>query len=171
MAATNEAVKASQLRMAVILYAAVTLFCVVTFLSWRAALCVMLPLALVSIFADAVMVMLNIGLKVSTLPVLALGVGVGVDYGIYLFARTQVHLNAGLGVVDAYYRSLREVGTAVMFTAVTMSLGVATWYFSDLKFQSDMGVLLAYMFFVNMLGAVFVMPALATWLLKTRQPR
>jgi uncharacterized protein len=169
MAATNEAVKASQVRMAIILYAAVSLFCVLTFLSWRAALCVMLPLALVSIFADAVMVLLNIGLKVSTLPVLALGVGVGVDYGIYLFARTQVHLNAGLGLVDAYYRALKEVGTAVMFTAVTMSLGVATWYFSDLKFQSDMGVLLAYMFFVNMLGAVFVMPALAAWILRGKR--
>lgn len=168
MAATNEAVKASQLRMAVILYAAVSAFCVLTFLSWRAALCVMLPLALVSIFADAVMVLLNIGLKVSTLPVLALGVGVGVDYGIYLFARTQAHLNSGLALADAYYRALKEVGGAIIFTAVTMSLGVATWYFSDLKFQSDMGVLLAYMFFVNMLGAVFVMPAIAAWLLRPR---
>jgi predicted RND superfamily exporter protein len=46
-----------------------------------------------------------------------------------------------------------------------MSLGVALWYFSDLKFQSDMGVLLAYMFFVNMLGAVLLMPAIARFLL------
>jgi uncharacterized protein len=169
MAATNEAVEESQLEMAVILYAAVGLCCLLTFFSWRPALAVMIPLALVTVFADAVMVMLNIGLKVSTLPVLALGVGVGVDYGIYLFARTQVHLAAGVKFAEAYARSLSEVGSAVMFTAATMSLGVATWYFSSLKFQSDMGVLLAYMFFVNMLGAVFLMPAIAVWLVGDRR--
>ncbi len=169
MAATNEAVEESQLGMAVILYAAVGLCCLLTFFSWRPALAVMIPLALVTVFADAVMVMLNIGLKVSTLPVLALGAGVGVDYGIYLFARTQVHLAAGVKFADAYARSLSEVGSAVMFTATTMSLGVATWYFSSLKFQADMGVLLAYMFFVNMLGAVFLMPALAVWLVGDRR--
>lgn len=169
MAATNEAVEESQLRMAVILYMAVGLCCLLTFFSWRPALAVMVPLALVTVFADAVMVWLNIGLKVSTLPVLALGVGVGVDYGIYLFARTQVHLAAGLNFADAYAQSLREVGGAIMFTATTMSLGVATWYFSSLKFQADMGVLLAYMFFVNMLGAIFLMPAIAVWLVGDRR--
>ncbi len=169
MAATNEAVEESQLGMAVILYAAVGMCCLLTFFSWRPALAVMIPLALVTVFADAVMVWLNIGLKVSTLPVLALGVGVGVDYGIYLFARTQMHLAAGLKFAEAYARSLSEVGSAVMFTATTMSLGVATWYFSSLKFQADMGVLLAYMFFVNMLGAIFLMPAIAVWLVGDRR--
>ncbi len=169
MAATNEAVEESQLGMAVILYVAVGMCCLLTFFSWRPALAVMIPLALVTVFADAVMVWLNIGLKVSTLPVLALGVGVGVDYGIYLFARTQMHLAAGLKFADAYARSLGEVGSAVMFTATTMSLGVATWYFSSLKFQADMGVLLAYMFFVNMLGAIFLMPAIAVWLVGDRR--
>jgi hypothetical protein len=169
MAATNEAVEESQLGMAVILYVAVGMCCLLTFFSWRPALAVMIPLALVTVFADAVMVWLNIGLKVSTLPVLALGVGVGVDYGIYLFARTQMHLAAGLKFAQAYAQSLSEVGSAVMFTATTMSLGVATWYFSSLKFQADMGVLLAYMFFVNMLGAIFLMPAIAVWLVGDRR--
>jgi hypothetical protein len=165
-AATNEAVKSSVLTMDVILFVAIVLCVFFTFFSWRASLCVMLPLLAVSIFANAVMVFLNIGLKVSTLPVLALGVGVGVDYGIYLFARAFVHMRGGADVETAFRSSYREVGTAVVFTAVTMSLGVALWYFSDLKFQSDMGVLLAYMFFVNMLGAVLLMPALARFLMR-----
>ncbi|HEX4913168.1 MAG TPA: efflux RND transporter permease subunit, partial [Vicinamibacterales bacterium] len=164
--ATNEAVKSSVRTMDVILFVAIVLCVFFTFFSWRASLCVMLPLLAVSIFANAVMVFLNIGLKVSTLPVLALGVGVGVDYGIYLFARAFVHMRSGQDVETAFRTSYREVGTAVVFTAVTMSLGVALWYFSDLKFQSDMGVLLAYMFFVNMLGAVLLMPALARFLMR-----
>jgi predicted RND superfamily exporter protein len=117
------------------------------------------------------MVLLNIGLKVSTLPVVALGVGVGVDYGIYLFARTQAHIRRGLSLKDAYYEGLKQSGTAVIFTASTMSIGVATWFFSDLKFQSDMGVLLAYMFFVNMVGAVVLLPALAAWLIDVEKER
>ena len=64
---------------------------------------------------------------------------------------------------QSYFESLKEVGTGVVFTSVTMTLGVATWYFSDLKFQADMGILLAYMFFVNMLGAVILIPALASF--------
>ena len=165
MAATNEMVAGAQLKISLILFAAVTLFCYLTFMSLRAALCIVVPLGLVAYFSNAVMVHLGIGLKISTLPVLALGVGVGVDYGIYLFARMKAHLAEGVSLVDAYYHSLKDVGVAVVFTSITMSIGVATWWWSALKFQSDMGILLAYMFFVNMLGAIFLMPALAVWLL------
>lgn len=171
MAATNEAVERAELTMMGALFVAVGILCYLTFLSWRASLCILLPLALVSVLANAVMVMLNIGLKVSTLPVVALGVGVGVDYGIYLFARTQAQIRRGLSLKEAYYEGLKQAGTAVIFTASTMSIGVATWYFSELKFQSDMGVLLAYMFFVNMVGAVVLLPALAAWLIDVEKER
>ena len=164
MAATNEIVAKAQTKIELILFAAVGLFCFVTFMSIRATICIVLPLALVAYLANVVMVYLGIGLKVSTLPVLAMGVGVGVDYGIYLFARMRAHMTTGASLMDSYYESLKEVGTGVIFTSVTMTIGVATWYFSDLKFQADMGILLAYMFFVNMLGAIILIPALASFL-------
>jgi len=164
MAATNEIVAKAQTKIELILFAAVGLFCFVTFMSIRATICIVAPLALVAYLANAVMVYLGIGLKVSTLPVLAMGVGVGVDYGIYLFARMVAHNSAGEPLQKSYYESLKEVGTGVVFTSVTMTIGVATWYFSDLKFQADMGILLAYMFFVNMLGAIILIPALASFL-------
>ena len=164
MAATNEAVQAARHSMLLMLYTVVAVLCLTTFLSWRIALCVLIPLVLVSQFAEAVMAWLGIGLKVSTLPVLALGAGVGVDYGIYLFSRTQAALQRGARLQDAYLESLQNTGTAVVFTAVTLTIGVATWVFSPLKFQADMGLLLAYMFFVNMLGAILLLPALAVWL-------
>ncbi|MNR29069.1 hypothetical protein D3C85_1464310 [compost metagenome] len=59
---------------------------------------------------------------------------------------------------------MRQRGTAAVFTALTMSIGVGTWAFSALKFQADMGILLAFMFLVNVLGAIFLVPALAVWL-------
>ena len=110
------------------------------------------------------MAMLGIGLKVSTLPVIALGVGVGVDYGIYLYERMQHYFTArGASLSEAFYHALAERGTAAVFTAITMSVGVGSWAFSALKFQADMGLLLAFMFLVNMLGAIFLLPALAAW--------
>jgi hypothetical protein len=113
------------------------------------------------------MATLGIGLKVSTLPVVALGVGVGVDYGIYLYERMKYELYTnGKTLPEAFFEALRQRGTAAIFTAVTMGIGVGTWAFSALKFQADMGILLAFMFLVNMLGAIFLLPALAALLLK-----
>jgi hypothetical protein len=124
----------------------------------------------VSILAYALMSMLEIGLKVSTLPVVALGVGVGVDYGIYIFSRMKSYLDQGQTLQEAYLHTLAITGNGVVFTGVTLAIGVATWIFSPLKFQADMGILLTFMFLVNMLGAILLLPALACWLLKPNPP-
>ena len=164
MAATNEAVDAAEITMLIWLFVAISALVLWEFRSFTAWLCIVLPLALVSLLCNAVMAILDIGLKVSTLPVIALGVGVGVDYGIYLYERLQHHFYArGASLRDAFYHALYERGTAAAFTAITMSIGVGSWAFSALKFQADMGLLLAFMFLVNMLGAIFLLPALAAW--------
>ena len=168
-AATNEAVDKARFEMSFAIFGALLALCLLTFRSLRATLCILIPLAIVSVLAEALMPTLGIGLKVSTLPVIALGVGVGVDYGIYLYDRIEIHLEEGKDLATAFYEALNERGTAMVFTAVTMTIGVATWAFSALKFQADMGILLAFMFFLNMLGALFLLPALAAFLLK-RQP-
>lgn len=164
-AATNEAVEHAEVQMLAAIFGAITLLCWLAFRSWRAVLCIIVPLTLVSILCNALMAMLGIGLKVATLPVIAMGVGVGVDYGIYLFESLQHEIeHRGASLREAFYEALRQRGTAAVFTGVTMSIGVGTWAFSALKFQADMGVLLAFMFLVNMLGAVFLLPAMAYWL-------
>ena len=110
--------------------------------------------------------MLEIGLKVSTLPVAALGVGVGVDYGIYLYSRFREFYRGGDSLREAYFRTLEVTGNGVLFTGITLAAGVATWMFSPLKFQADMGLLLAFLFLMNMIGALVVLPALARFLLQ-----
>jgi uncharacterized protein len=164
MAATNEAVAAAQFPILMWVFAAIIILCVVTFRSVRATLCIVIPLAIVSILAYAVMALLEIGLKVSTLPVVALGVGIGVDYGIYIFARLRSVLGEGLTLPEAYRKTLSITGSGVLFTGITLAIGVATWIFSPLKFQADMGILLTFIFLVNMIGALILLPALAVWL-------
>lgn len=160
-AATNQAVEKAEAQMLISIFGAISLLCWLTFRSMKAVLCVILPLMLVCILCNALMALLGIGLKVATLPVIALGVGVGVDYGIYIYERMQHALNRHTPLREAFYDAMRSRGTAAVFTAVTMSIGVGTWAFSALKFQADMGILLAFMFLVNVLGAIFLLPALA----------
>ena len=169
MAATNEVVEASEKWVNLALFASVTLLCLLTFRSWRVTLCIIVPLAIVTVLCNALMAMLDIGVKVNTLPVVALGVGVGVDYGIYLFERMKHESqDMGLKLKDAFEQALKQRGTASVFTAVTMTISVATWMFSALKSQGDMGILLAFMFLVNMFGSILLLPALAAYLVGDR---
>lgn len=163
-AAINEVVRAAQYPIVFWVFGAVIVLCLLTFRSWRATLCIVLPLILVSLLGYALMVHLEIGLKTATLPVVALGVGIGVDYGIYLFSRITEALRRGEAFNEAIQHAFTATGSAVVFTGLTLAIGVSTWMFSGLKFQADMGVLLTFMFFVNMLAAIIVLPALARWL-------
>jgi hypothetical protein len=169
MAATNEVVDAAQFPILLCVFLAVIVLCFIEFRSVRSILCIIVPLALVSILSYALMSLLGIGLKISTLPVVALGVGVGVDYGIYIFSRLRSYLDEGRTLSDAYLHTLAITGNGVVFTGVTLAIGVATWIFSPLKFQADMGILLTFLFLVNMLGAIILLPALACWLLPQRK--
>ncbi len=164
MAATNEVVSAAQFPILMWVFAAIIILCLITFRSIRGTLCIVIPLALVSILAYALMAILEIGLKISTLPVVALGVGVGVDYGIYIYSRFRSLLNEGESIQDAYFTTLKLTGSGVIFTGITLAIGVATWIFAPIKFQADMGILLTFMFLLNMAGAIVLLPALAYWL-------
>jgi hypothetical protein len=119
------------------------------------------PLTLATFLGYWYMKELEIGLKVATMPVMALAVGLGVDYGFYIYNRLEVHLSAGFDITTAYKQALFETGNAVIFTAITLAIGVSTWSFSALKFQADMGLLLTFMFMINMVMAVTMLPAMA----------
>ena len=161
MAAANEVVEASQFPILLYVFAAVVLLCLISFRSIRAVICIVLPLSLVSVLAYALMHLLEIGLKSSTLPVVALGVGIGVDYGIYLYSRFADELQAGHSFDVALQAAMLQAGSAVLFTGLTLAAGVSTWIFSMLQFQADMGVLLTFMFLTNMLCAILLLPAIA----------
>jgi hypothetical protein len=164
MAATNEAVAAARWPIMACVFGAVILLCLASFRSLRGTLAILLPLGLVSLLSYALMAMLEIGLKVSTLPVAALGVGIGVDYGIYLYGRFRSFYGSGASIREAYAEALETTGSGVLFTGLTLTIGVSTWVLSPLKFQADMGLLLGFLFLTNMIGAVVLLPALLRFL-------
>lgn len=169
MAAINDEVRAVDHTMLYLLYAAVFVMCLLSFRNPLAALCIVLPLVLVTELGHSLMVELDIGKKVNTLTVLALGVGVGVDYAIYIFARMREAMLAGMSLTESYFSALKTTAIAIFYTALTLAVGVGLWTLSDLKFQADMGVLLTFMFVVNMIAAIVFLPALCRWLLRPRE--
>ncbi len=164
LAAINDEVERSELPMMLYVYAATVVLVFLVYRDLRAVLACCLPLTVGTFIGYWFMKELHIGLTVATLPVMVLAVGIGVDYAFYIYNRLQGHLAAGQPIVKALEHSILEVGTATIFTALTLAIGVATWSFSELKFQADMGKLLAFMFMVNMVMAMTALPAFAVWL-------
>ncbi len=162
--ATNMVIEEAETEMLIWVYSIVIIICLITFRSGRIVICIITPLILTSIMSQGLMGVLGIGVKVATLPVIALGVGIGVDYGIYIFSKVKEALGQGKSLYMTYRYALNQTGKAVAFTGITLAIGVATWVFSPIKFQADMGILLTFMFIFNMLGALTLIPAIA-WLL------
>ena len=164
VAATNDVVAKEQVPIIVSVYTAIIVLCMLSFRSITAALSIVIPLAIVSVLTYAFMAILKIGLNVSTLPIVALSAGIGVDYAIYLYAQISQRLQADKDFKSAYRMALLSAGKAVFYTAVTLSIGVVSWIFSPLKYQADMGLLLAFSFVLNMLAALLLMPSIAALL-------
>lgn len=168
--ATNIVIKSAERTMLFLVYGIVAILLLWEFRSWRVVVAVMFPLYITSVLCEAIMAQLGLGVKVATLPVIALGVGIGVDYGIYIYNRLELYLESGLSLRDAYVETLKTTGTAVAMTGLTLAIGVMSWVFSDIKFQADMGLLLTFMFLWNMAGAIVLIPAVMA-LLQRRSPR
>ncbi|MEH6586546.1 MAG: MMPL family transporter [Halioglobus sp.] len=165
-AATNQEIEVAQTQIIGLVYAVVAALVFLSFRSLVAVICIVVPLGLTSVLCQALMAYLDIGIKVATLPVIALGVGVGVDYGIYIYNRLTYYLRQGIPMQEAYYLTLSTTGRAVAFTGIALGVGVITWTMSPIKFQADMGILLTFMFLWNMVGALWLLPGLAYFLVK-----
>ena len=167
-AATNIVVEKANREMMFWVYAAVILLCLLTFRSLAGVICAVVPLMLTTILCEALMVWLGIGIKVATLPVIALGVGIGVDYALYVLTVILAKERRGIPLKQAYFETLMFTGRVVALIGVTLAAGVITWALSPIKFQADMGILLTFMFLWNMIGALILMPALAHFILKPK---
>src|SRR5690606_13718480 len=91
------------------------------------------------------------------------------DYALYLLTMHLAHYRRGASVREAYLAALGSTGKVVALIGITLSAAVITWAFSPIKFQADMGILLAFMFLWNMLGALIIVPSLMTFLMPDRK--
>jgi predicted RND superfamily exporter protein len=167
--ALNEEMKRSHVIIDLIVLGAIFILCVLSFKSIVAGLMLTLPLLLANSVAAAYMAMKGIGLSINTLPVAAIGVGVGVDFAIYLYSRCQEEFPLQNG--DWYQTIMQSIctcGKAVVYTGITVILPILTWYFfSDMKFQAEVGFFLSMIMGVNVILTLTLHP-LMIYLIKPR---
>ena len=159
LAAVNEAVENSYwINLCAIFF--MVYFCLyLTYGSFYASLILMIPVVLSQLAAEAFMVLMHIDLNVNSLPIAAAGAGVGVDYGIYHFSRMIDCYDEVGNLEEAVDYATATTGKAIIFTGTTMIAGSGFFWLSDLKFLSEMGLLLTLLMTFNKFGALIVVPA------------
>jgi hypothetical protein len=159
LAAVNHAVENSYWTNLLLIFVAVAICLYLTYGSWVAAGILMIPVVLSQVASEALMVIMHIDLNVNSLPIAAAGAAVGVDYGIYHFSR-MIDAYDQVGKLDeAVDYATATTGKAIIFTATTMIAATIFWWFSDLKFQAEMGFLLALLMAFNTFGGLVIVPA------------
>ncbi len=159
LAAVNEEVDGSYWISLIMIFAIVFWCLYLTYGTLYCSMILMIPVVLSQLAAEALMVWFHIDMNVNSLPVAAAGAGVGVDYGIYHFSR-MIDTYDEIGDIDAAVDyATATTGKAIIFTASTMIAGTIFWWFSELKFQAEMGFLLALLMLFNTFGGLVVVPA------------
>ena len=161
LAATNEEIKKSQTGTLLLVFLTVFVFCGLAYRSIVASILLCVPLLVASLVAFMYMVIKDIGLDINVLPVAAVGIGVGVDYGIYILSRMEEEFkNTGGDWKAMTHTTMNSAGKGVVITAITVIIPILLWpLMADMKFQAEMGLLLSFIMFFDMLGALLFLPA------------
>jgi len=160
LAAANQEIIDNDLLLNILAFATIYIIILITYRSFMAGLYLLFPLALANAAINAYMGAHNIGININTLPVVTVGVGFGIDYSIYIVSRIIEGLALGWDLKGSTYTALITSGKAVAFTALTLVASVLFWYWSSIRFDAEMGMLLAVWMFVSMLGAMTILPVL-----------
>jgi len=131
-----------------------------TYRSFAAGLYLLAPLALSNIMVNAYMAINGIGVNIHTLPLVTVGLGFGIDYGLYIVSRTIEEIRVRGDLVDSVREALETSGKAVTFTAVTMVICTVFWTTSHIRFNAEMGLLLAIWMAISYVGSQTLTPVL-----------
>ena len=98
----------------------------------------------------------------STTPMLAimLGLAVGIDYALFIVARHQDQVRAGVEPEESAARATGTAGSAVVFAGVTVLIALVGLSFANIPFLTTMGIAAAVAVAIAVLVAVTLTPAL-----------
>jgi predicted RND superfamily exporter protein len=167
LAAVNEIIFAKQIESIALALLVLVICCAVTYRSLAAGMFFMVPVLLSNALTFSFMAWAGIGMNINTLPIAALGIGLGVDYAFYVVDEIREELRKGCLLPAAVERSLLGAGRGVLVTAATLITSVVIWYSSSIRFQAEMGILMALWLFISAMSSLLLMPALVV-ILKPR---
>ena len=160
LAAANEELVKNDLLMNGLGFFTMYVIMLFTYRSFAAGLYLLAPLALSNIMVNAYMAMNNIGVNIHTLPLVTVGLGFGIDYGLYIVSRTIEEIRVRGDLQESVREALVTSGKAVTFTAVTMVISTVFWTTSNIRFNAEMGLLLAIWMAISYVGSQTLTPVL-----------
>jgi len=160
LAAANDELLKNDIMVNVLGFATIFLVLVFTYRSVMAGVYMLIPLLIANAVVNAYMGARNIGININTLPVVTVGVGFGIDYGLYIVSRIVEEYRTGVTLPDAVRLAVATSGKSVSFTAITMILGTLLWTFSHIRFNSEMGILLALWMGISFLTTMTLLPVM-----------
>lgn len=158
-AAMNEVILASQIEGVALALLALMVICTIVYRSTVAGMLFMLPVIISNTLTFAFMAWKDIGMSINTVPVAALGIGLGVDYAFYIADRVKEEIAIGTSPEEAIRIALHSAGLGVVITASVLILSTLLWWASSLRFQAEMGLLMAIWLTISAMSALFVMPS------------
>jgi uncharacterized protein len=159
-AAANEEILRNDILMNVLGFGTIFVIVVFTYRSFVAAILMMVPLFLANGVINAYLGYRHFGINLQSLPVVTVGVGFGIDYGLYIVSRAIEEYREQADVTHAVRRAVETSGKAVTFTAVSLALATLAWAGSDIRFNSEMGLLLFLWMTISFLSTLSLLPAL-----------
>jgi len=160
LAAANEELVRNDLLMNFLGFFTIWIILLFTYRSFVCGLYILGPLICSNIIVNAYMAINNIGVNIHTLPLVTVGVGFGVDYGLYIVSRIIEEIQVKGDLEESVREALVTSGKAVTFTAVTMIVSTAFWITSHIRFNAEMGLLLALWMGVSYVGSQTLTPVL-----------
>jgi len=102
----------------------------------------------------------------STTPLLALmlGLAVGIDYALFIMARHQDQVRAGVDPEESAARATGTAGSAVVFAGITVLIALIGLGFAGIPFLTTMGIAAAVAVMIAVLIAVTLTPAILGFL-------
>lgn len=155
--AANEEILKNDILMNILGFGTIFLIVMFTYRSAIASLYMMVGLFLANGLVNAYMGYANIGINLQSLPIVTVGVGFGIDYAFYIVSRAVEEYKGD--VTEAVRAGLATAGKAVAFTAVTLVMSTTLWAFSNIRFCSEMGLLLALWMAVSFFASCTFIPA------------
>lgn len=160
MGATNEVILSSQIEAVALALLVLVIICTIVYRSTVAGMLFMVPVIISNTLTFSFMAWKGIGMNINTVPVAALGIGLGVDYAFYIADRIKEELEIGATPEAAIATALHSAGLGVVVTAGVLIISTVLWWASSLRFQADMGLLMAMWLGISAMSALFVMPAI-----------
>ncbi len=150
----------AQLNSYILVIAVIAVLLLLIFGSFKFGLMALIPNIFPIMVIMGITGWMDIPLDMDTLLVMPLAIGIAVDDSIHFLTHYRTELLRGKHSRDAIKSSLEQVGQAMIYTSVVLSLGFLVFTFSVHQGLTNFGILASIAMFTALLADILLLPAM-----------